>query len=113
MKWEGLARRDKTRQLLAEALHLAAPDVPHCNAGSRAVDVENAVFAQNGGINAKYKAKVRSLSFNLKDPKNPDLRRRVLAGSISGEQCGMHPCGEMLRDESHLLASGWQGACMQ
>ena len=27
-----------------------------------------------------YKAKFRQLSFNLKDPKNPDLRRSVLSG---------------------------------
>ncbi len=34
-------------------------------------------MVQSGGVNAKYKAKFRSLSFNLKDPKNPDLRAKV------------------------------------
>ena len=35
------------------------------------------MFKQAGGVNQKYKAKYRSLSFNLKDPTNPDLRRKV------------------------------------
>lgn len=30
-----------------------------------------------------YKAKARSLHFNLKDPKNPDLRAQVLQGKIT------------------------------
>jgi hypothetical protein len=34
-------------------------------------------FDMFSGVNDKYKAKFRSLSFNLKDPKNPDLRNRV------------------------------------
>lgn len=80
-----MLRRDKTRLLFAEALHLAAPDVEGGDAAARAVQVENAIFAQNGNINQRYKAKVRSLSFNLKDPKNPDLRRRVLSGALTGE----------------------------
>ena len=42
------------------------------------------MFKQNGGVNPAYQAKYRSLSFNLNDSTNPDLRRRVLAGSISG-----------------------------
>jgi transcription elongation factor S-II len=39
---------------------------------------------QNGGVNPRYKAKYRSLIFNLKDAANPDLRRRVLSGEIPG-----------------------------
>ena len=42
-----------------------------------AVAVETAVFAAHGGVTAAYKAKFRNLHFNLKDEKNPDLRRRV------------------------------------
>ena len=54
----------------------------------RAVEVEKAMLAQNGGVNQKYKAKLRSLAFNLKDANNPDLRRRVLAAEVSGEPAG-------------------------
>lgn len=43
-----------------------------------AVEVEEAMFRQAAGeVNQKYKAKYRTLSFNLKDPKNPDLRVKV------------------------------------
>lgn len=33
-----------------------------------------------------YKAKYRSLIFNLRDDNNPDLRRRVLLGDIPAEK---------------------------
>lgn len=49
-----------------------------------AADVEAAMYRQNGGVNPKYKSKYRSLIFNLRDASNPDLRRRVLSGEISG-----------------------------
>lgn len=84
--WRGICR-DKTRQLLCEALHLATGEVEGGDAAASAVEIENAIFAQNGSINPKYKAKVRSLSFNLKDPNNPDLRRRVLNTEITGKIC--------------------------
>lgn len=34
----------------------------------------------------KYKSRLRSRISNLKDQKNPDLRRNVLAGNISPER---------------------------
>ena len=78
--------RDKARLLLAEALALAVEDVEDGDPAVRAVDVEKAMLAQNGGVNQKYKAKLRSLAFNLKDANNPDLRRRVLSAEVSGVQ---------------------------
>ena len=42
---------------------------------------------------------VRSLSFNLKDPNNPDLRRNVLAGSISPQQLVAMTAEEMASKE--------------
>lgn len=63
---------------------MAAEEVPDGDPSARAVDVEKAILAQNGTVNPRYKAKLRSLSFNMRDSKNPDLRRRVLAGEISG-----------------------------
>ena len=77
-------RRDKTRQLFAEALLLAREAVPGADAGAAAAEAESAMHRQNGGVNARYKAKYRSLIFNLKDANNPDLRRRVLSGEITG-----------------------------
>ena len=80
--------RDKIRKLLAEALAASLSEGVFGDPCAVAVDVEEAMFVQNGGVNAKYKAKYRSLSFNLKDPKNPDLRARVCVhawGTLHGE----------------------------
>jgi transcription elongation factor S-II len=48
-----------------------------------AIAIENAMHAQWSDTGKEYKAKFRQLSFNLKDPKNPDLRRSVADGLIS------------------------------
>mmetsp|Transcript_8328 Transcript_8328/g.17810 ORF Transcript_8328/g.17810 Transcript_8328/m.17810 type:complete len:315 (+) Transcript_8328:22-966(+) len=77
--------RDKIRDLLAE---IFAGGMVTDNLGDPikcAVEVETAMFTQNGGVNAKYKAKYRTLSFNLKDPNNPELRIKVLSGMIPGD----------------------------
>lgn len=48
-----------------------------------AAEVEQATFEHCGASTGpSYKAKVRQLSFNLKDARNPDLRRRVLSGEL-------------------------------
>jgi hypothetical protein len=45
---------------------------------------ERLTYATTGGASSKdYKAKFRTLSFNLKDAKNPDLRRAVLNGQVA------------------------------
>ena len=44
--------------------------------------MESELLQWGGGVTARYKAKFRTLSFNLKDASNPDLRRRVLSGEI-------------------------------
>ena len=47
--------------------------------------MEVALFQHGGGVTGEYKAKYRSLSFNLKDSNNPDLRRRVLSGEVAAK----------------------------
>ena len=64
---------------------MAMPDVPNGDVAFACSEVECAIFAAAGGVNKDYKAKSRRLSFNIKDPKNPDLRRRVLKGEITGK----------------------------
>jgi len=45
---------------------------------------ERGEYEASGGASSKdYKAKFRTLSFNLKDSKNPDLRRAVLNGQVA------------------------------
>ena len=49
-----------------------------CDPCKVAVEVEVAMFKQAGDVvDAKYKAKFRTLSFNLKDVNNPGLRSKV------------------------------------
>ena len=52
---------------------------------------------EKGKISKEYKLKYRSLSFNLKDKSNPDLRRRVLLGEI--------PCKDIVTWNVYQLAS--------
>lgn len=52
-------------------------------------------FCRDTGM--KYKAKYRSLMFNIKDPKNPSLFRRIVDGDLS-------PC-ELVRLSAEELAS--------
>ncbi|KAM4833314.1 transcription elongation factor A protein 2 isoform X4 [Urocitellus parryii] len=47
----------------------------------------------------KYKNRVRSRIANLKDAKNPDLRRNVLCGAITPQQIAVMTSEEMASDE--------------
>ena len=76
--------RHKTAVLILEGLHKALLEGAEGDAVKTAVEVEQAIFSQHKGVNAQYKTKVRSLAFNMKDARNPDLRARVLEGDISG-----------------------------
>lgn len=49
--------------------------------------VEEAVFiGERGSSTTGYKNKMRSLFTNLKDPRNPSLRQRVVSGEITGKR---------------------------
>ena len=78
--------RDRVRELFQEGLLKAAEQFPGKDSGIIASDIEEALFAlfepQGGSKSKDYKAKARSLMFNLRDEKNPDLRSSVLSGDI-------------------------------
>lgn len=86
--------RDKIRELLVEALSKVANEadeeyihaVNACDPIRVAVSVESAMFEKLGKSNGAQKLKYRSIMFNIKDPKNPDLRRRVLLGEVKPER---------------------------
>ena len=93
--------RNKVRALFAEGLrkaHRAHPDKDH---GAIAANIESelhALYQEVGGNASKeYKAKARSLAFNLRDEKNPDLRASVLSGAIGA--------GALVQMDSKDLAS--------
>lgn len=83
--------RDKARSLLAAALDLVPRESrdPGACPATVAAAVESAVLADHGDGSARripgtrYKAKLRSLLFNLKDASNPDARRRALNGDLA------------------------------
>ncbi|MQL87105.1 hypothetical protein Taro_019620 [Colocasia esculenta] len=82
--------RDKFREIIAEALSKVQSEAPEdireevaaCDPLRVAVSVESLMFEKLGRSNGAQKAKYRSISFNMKDSKNPDLRRRVLLGQV-------------------------------
>ncbi|KAJ6332203.1 hypothetical protein OIU76_010565 [Salix suchowensis] len=88
------AFRGKVRSVLVESLSRVAKET---GAGLRtavssrdpicvAADVESVMFQKMGPFNGAKTVKYRSILFNLKDPKNPDLRRKVLLGQIKPEK---------------------------
>ncbi|XP_059300909.1 transcription elongation factor TFIIS-like [Lycium ferocissimum] len=80
--------RDKVRELLAEALCKVSSEVDDdlrdavnaCDPYRVAVQVETAMFEKWGRSSGAQKFKYRSIMFNIKDPNNPDFRRKVLIG---------------------------------
>uniref|UniRef100_F6ZE78 Transcription elongation factor n=1 Tax=Xenopus tropicalis TaxID=8364 RepID=F6ZE78_XENTR len=90
--------RIKCRELLATALktgddHIAiGADVDEL--GSLAP-----VFQEFKNTEAKYKNRIRSRIANLKDAKNPNLRRNVLCGNIAPDLFARMSAEEMASDE--------------
>eukprot|EP00850_Spirogloea_muscicola_P018856 SM000177S03189 [mRNA] locus=s177:86940:88084:- [translate_table: standard] len=105
----GNATRDKTRELFAEALLMTLKEASGetltrasgCSPLGVAAAVEAEMFRLFGGSKdlKEYKAKYRSISYNLKDPKNPDLRRKVLMGEVSPSGLMGLTSEEMASDE--------------
>ncbi|CAI0474777.1 unnamed protein product [Linum tenue] len=104
--------RDKVRELLAEALAKVVGEVDDDDditreVGARdpirvAVSVESAMFDKLGKSNGGQKLKYRSIMFNIKDPKNPDLRRKVLLGQINPERLMTMTPEEMASEERQM-----------
>ncbi|KAJ9545749.1 hypothetical protein OSB04_025456 [Centaurea solstitialis] len=86
--------RDKIRELLAEALckvpgeaeEELRDEVNACDPYRVAVSIESTMFEKWGRSNGGQKFKYRSIMFNVKDPKNPDFRRKILLGHVKPEQ---------------------------
>ncbi|KAF4349746.1 transcription elongation factor TFIIS [Cannabis sativa] len=99
--------RDRVRDMLHEALSKVSgeadedmvDDVNACDPIRVAVTVESVLFENWGGATGAQKVKYRSLMFNLKDPKNPDFRRKVLLGQIKAERLVDMSTAEMASDE--------------
>ncbi|KAK7839904.1 transcription elongation factor tfiis [Quercus suber] len=82
--------REGVRKLLIEAFSRVSSETdesisPSIDPVQVAATVESVLFERIGWSNPIKKANYQSILFNLKDPKNPDLRRKVLLGEIKPE----------------------------
>lgn len=80
----GDPKRDKIRKLFCDGLSLVPDDQRQGQDPAEvAAAVEAALFSKYGGqTGAEYSSKVRTLSFNFKDPNNPNLRARVVTRAV-------------------------------
>ncbi|KAJ6426012.1 hypothetical protein OIU84_026566 [Salix udensis] len=86
--------RGKVRHILVESFSRVAREVKENlmeavslrDPISVAADVESVMFEKMGAFNGTKQLNYRSILFNMKDPKNPDLRRKVLLGQIKPEK---------------------------
>lgn len=75
--------RDKVRTRLFDALCISRQEgVASMDEGPLADAIEKAMFETFDGTSPQYKTKFQQLHFNLKDSKNPDLRRKMVLGEI-------------------------------
>ncbi|XP_061647304.1 transcription elongation factor A protein 2 isoform X1 [Phyllopteryx taeniolatus] len=92
--------RNKCRELLVVALQT---DDDYKNFGVDcsllAAQIEEQIFEDFKATDIKYKARLRSRISNLKDQKNPDLRRNVLCGNISTHRIASMTSEEMASAE--------------
>ncbi|XP_075995832.1 transcription elongation factor A protein 2 [Genypterus blacodes] len=92
--------RDKSRELLETALQT---DDDHKTIGVDcqllAAQIEEQIFQEFKSTDVKYKTRLRSRISNLKDQKNPDLRRNVLCGNIAPERIACMTAQEMASAE--------------
>ncbi|XP_032415838.1 transcription elongation factor A protein 2 isoform X2 [Xiphophorus hellerii] len=92
--------RTKSRELLVAALQTgddfkaAGVDCEHL-----AAQIEERIFQEFKSTDMKYKTRLRSRISNLKDQKNPELRRNVLCGSIAPERIASMTAEEMASAE--------------
>ncbi|XP_068093482.1 transcription elongation factor A protein 1 isoform X1 [Hyperolius riggenbachi] len=92
--------RIKCRELISAALK-TGDDYITIGADDEEIgaQIEEAVFQEFKNTDAKYKNRVRSRIANLKDAKNPNLRRSVLCGNIPPDAFAKMSAEEMASDE--------------
>ena len=82
--------RERVRKLLTEAFSRVSSKTdesisPSIDPVQVTTTVEFVMFEKIGWSNPIKKANYQSILFNLKDPRNPDLRRKVFLGEIKPE----------------------------
>uniref|UniRef100_A0A8C1U9R6 Transcription elongation factor A (SII), 3 n=1 Tax=Cyprinus carpio TaxID=7962 RepID=A0A8C1U9R6_CYPCA len=96
--------RDKCIEMLAAALHTDDDYKDYgANCEGMAAEIEDHIYQEIKATDMKYKNRVRSRISNLKDPKNPNLRKNVLAGAIDLSRIAVMTAEEMASDELKQL----------
>ncbi|KAK2902821.1 hypothetical protein Q8A67_007534 [Cirrhinus molitorella] len=92
--------RDKCIEMLAAALRTDDDYKDYgANCEGMAAEIEDHIYQESKATDMKYKNRVRSRISNLKDPKNPNLRKNVLAGAIELSRIAIMTAEEMASDE--------------
>ncbi|XP_053104984.1 transcription elongation factor A protein 2 isoform X3 [Hemicordylus capensis] len=97
--------RNKCREMLTSALQtdICFLTDDHVAIGADceqlAAQIEEFIYQDVKNTDLKYKNRVRSRISNLKDSKNPDLRKNVLCGVITAEQIAVMTSEEMASNE--------------
>ncbi|XP_035244079.1 transcription elongation factor A protein 3 isoform X14 [Anguilla anguilla] len=96
--------RDKCIEMLSAALRTDDDYKDFgTNCESMAAEIEDYIYQEIKATDMKYKNRVRSRISNLKDPKNPGLRKNVLAGAIELQRIASMTAEEMASDELKQL----------
>ncbi|XP_059364124.1 transcription elongation factor A protein 3-like isoform X13 [Carassius carassius] len=100
----GESIRDKCIEMLAAALRTDDDYKEYgANCEAMAAEIEDHIYQEIKALDMKYKNRVRSRISNLKDPKNPNLRKNVLAGAIELRRIATMTAEEMASDELKQL----------
>ncbi|XP_074970798.1 transcription elongation factor A protein 3 [Phalacrocorax aristotelis] len=92
--------RDKCIEMLTAALRMDDDYKEFgVNCEKMASEIEDHIYQELKSTDMKYRNRVRSRISNLKDPKNPSLRRNVLCGAILPSLIARMTAEEMASDE--------------
>ncbi|XP_045075259.1 transcription elongation factor A protein 1 isoform X2 [Coregonus clupeaformis] len=96
--------RIKCREMLSQALQAGDDYIAiGADCDELGAQIEEYIFCEFKNTDPKYKNRVRSRIANLKDIKNPNLRKSVLCGNVSPDRMAKMTAQEMASDELKLI----------
>lgn len=110
----GDAARDAVREKLKDIFEKGVAEnqqylrEQETNTAAMAVETEERMFQTFGGVSKQYKARFRSLVFNLGDPKNPEFIRQVVLGQLHVNDLAVMEVKEMASEEVKKQRTVWQ-----
>uniref|UniRef100_A0A8C5LTJ5 Uncharacterized protein n=1 Tax=Leptobrachium leishanense TaxID=445787 RepID=A0A8C5LTJ5_9ANUR len=96
--------RDKCVEMISAALKIDDDfKLFGANCDRLAFEIEENIYNEIKATDMKYRNRVRSRISNLKDPKNPNLRKNVLCGVVTAHKIATMTAEEMASDELREL----------